>query len=250
MSYRALKGVDFFPQTIKGIFCPLCYCGLSTVIRHTHLNSCNNSKQKRWGKSGRKNGTEARLLLCVIFFSFFFLLPGFRSLIYHMIFCGSRSLPVLLKNNSLLNGDVAEDKLRVAKCLAITEGVVLHTEKGCTQILTSQNRKREITWLAITKSTGEVWGRAGDWIQFFCQRPHVVHFSLENLFHRVLQMPPRWEREAWRTSLGPPRCSSSGHWGRPWRPQNLEWSASWKPVFTVVCFAGEGRWRQFFSLPT
>lgn len=70
--------------------------------------------RKVWKKSGR----EARLLLCVIFF----LVLGFSSLIYHMICCGSQSLPVLLKDNSLLNRDVAEHKLRVAKCLAFTEG--------------------------------------------------------------------------------------------------------------------------------
>lgn len=112
MNSHALKGVDFVPETVNGIFCPQCYCQAcpSKLLQQFKTEQMSKLQGKKW----YRGWTAA---VCD-----FLLVPGFSPLICCMIFCGSRSLPVLWKTNSLLTGDVAEDKLRVAKCLAITEG--------------------------------------------------------------------------------------------------------------------------------
>lgn len=94
---------------------------------------------------------------------------------------------------------------------SLYRGVVLCTQRGCTQILTSQNRKREITSLAIGKFTREVWQSRGLSLFFSAGDPMWSIFLWEVLSTvlvrpkaGVLQKPPRQEREAWRNSLGPP----------------------------------------------
>lgn len=164
-----------------------------------------------------------------------------------------------LKNNSLLNRDVAEGKLRVAKCLAITEGQSYTQRKAILRSLPHKIVRGRLLDLPSPNRRGKSEAEQGTGSSFSARGPVWSVLSWKVLFTvlarttpRVLQVPSRQEREALEDLTRPALCcSSSGHPGGPWRPTQFgDWSESWKPVFSVAHFAGKGRGLQFFSLPT